>query len=254
LEPLALAGCPSAACLAAALCGLVIRGRLGEHHLDHESRGLIGNITGLIGAMTALLLGLLVANAQGTFNTVSDEVDQLAANIVELDRDLATYGPEAAEARAVFKRLWTAEVDRIWPPAGGSNAAALLPSFNDPDRQRFTALIRGLAPRDEAQRELQRQILEVMARNARTRVLLSSQAVNELPWPVVVVTSSWLVMLFLAFGLLAHRNLVVVLALAVGAASVGGAMFLVLELNRPFGGIMEGSGDSLRAALGIIGG
>ena len=65
--------------------------------------------------------------------------------------------------------------------------------------------------------------------------------------------SFWLVTLFLAFGLLARFTALVAIALLIGATSVGGAMFLVLELNRPFGGIMQISDDSMRAALGLMG-
>jgi uncharacterized membrane protein YphA (DoxX/SURF4 family) len=80
-----------------------------------------------------------------------------------------------------------------------------------------------------------------------------NQLNNDLPLPVVAVVSSWLVTLFLAFGLLARFNAVVVIALLIGAASVGGAMFLVLELNRPFGGIMQVSDGSMRTALALMG-
>jgi hypothetical protein len=36
----------------------------------------------LIGTMTALVLGLLIASAKGSFDTQKSEVTQLAANIV----------------------------------------------------------------------------------------------------------------------------------------------------------------------------
>ena len=242
-----------AGCGAAGLLGLALRTRLAEHHLDADSRAVVTNITGLIAAMSALLLGLLVANAQSSYNTVSDEVDQLAANMVELDRTLRGFGPAGAEARALLLQVATAEADRIWPPDGGSRPDALDPGAADEQRLRFGGMLGALPTGTEAQRAMQRHALELVATNARTRVLLSNQVNNDLPLPVVGVVSFWLVTLFLAFGLLARFNAVVVIALLIGGASVGGAMFLVLELNRPFGGVMQVDDGSVRAALALMG-
>lgn len=241
-------------CLAAGLLGLTLRRRLAEHHLDSDSRAVVTNITGLIAAMSALLLGLLVANAQSSYNTVSDEVDQMAANLVELDRALGAYGPAAADARAVLRRVAASEVDRIWPPDGSSaNPDALDPRGVDAARLQFLGMLGALPAQTDVQRGLQRHVLELLAANGRTRVLVMNQVNNDLPLPIVLIVSFWLVTLFLAFGLLARFNLVVVVALVIGAASVGGAMFLVLELNRPFGGIMQIGDGSMRAALALMG-
>jgi hypothetical protein len=241
-------------CMAAGLAGLALRPRLAERHLDSESRAVVTNITGLIAAMSALLLSLLVANAQSSYNTVSDEVDQMAANLVELDRTLGAFGPAATEARALLRRVVAAEIDRIWPPdTGSSSPDALDPGTTDQARLQFAGMVGGLPAQTEAQRALQRRVLDLLAANSRTRVLVFNQLNNDLPLPVVAVVSSWLVTLFLAFGLLARFNAVVVIALLIGAVSVGGAMFLVLELNRPFGGIMQVSDGSMRTALALMG-
>jgi hypothetical protein len=250
MSPVATSAALGAACLLAAGLGLWVRPRLAEHHLDEETRGAIGNITGLIAAMAALLLGLLVASAHGAYRTVSDEVDQLAANMVDMDRSLRAFGEEGAAVRDLLRRAATAEVDRIWPPDGSTpRPGSLEMTAADEARQRLGAMIRALPAPDETLREMRRHLIETMAANARIRVLLLNQVDNELPLPIVLVVGFWLTTLFLAFGLLARRNVVVLIALAIGATSVGGAMFLLLELNRPFGGIMEVSGDSPREAL-----
>jgi hypothetical protein len=243
-----------AGCLLAGLLGLALRQRLAEHHLDNDSRAVVTNITGLIAAMSALLLGLLVANAQSSYNTVSDEVDQIAANMVEIDRALASYGPAAAEARALLRQVATAEVDRIWPPDGGAaRADAIDPTGTEAPRMQLLGLLSALPTQTDVQRSVQRHVLELLAANGRLRVLVMNQVNNDLPLPIVLIVSFWLVTLFLAFGLLARFNLVVVASLVIGSASVGGAMFLVLELNRPLGGIMQIDDGSPRAALMLMG-
>ena len=68
-------------------------------------------------------------------------------------------------------------------------------------------------------------------------------------WPFLLVLVFWLTVLFLGFGLFTRRNATVVVALALGALSVGGATFLILDLNRPYSGVMQISIDPIRNAL-----
>src|SRR5579872_1980488 len=81
-----------------ALVGLWLRTILPEHHLDGETRDSVKLGVGLIGTMSALVLGLLVASAQSTSNTRSSELTQMAADTILVDRMLAHYGPESAQA------------------------------------------------------------------------------------------------------------------------------------------------------------
>ena len=64
---------------------------------------------------------------------------------------------------------------------------------------------------------------------------------------------SWASLLFFGFGLLARFNVTVVGALFVGAMSVAGAIFLILEMNQPFSGWMQVSSAPLLDALAGMG-
>jgi hypothetical protein len=59
----------------------------------------------------------------------------------------------------------------------------------------------------------------------------------------------WICVLFLGFGLFARFNATVTVALFVGALSVSGAVFLILELSDPYQGLMRISDLPLRTAL-----
>ena len=184
MQPLVVATTVFAGCLVAGLAGLLLRPRLTERHLDSESRAVVTNITGLIAAMSALLLGLLVANAQSAYNTVSDEVDQMAANLVELDRTLSAFGPAAADARALLRRVAATEIDRIWPPeVGKSSPDALAPASMDQARLQFGIMVGGLPTQTEAQRSLQRHIFDLLWANTRTRVLVFNQVTTSCRCP-----------------------------------------------------------------------
>jgi hypothetical protein len=51
-----------------ALLGVVVRPLLSEHHLHPDSRDVVKMATGLIGTLTAIVLGLLIASAKSTFD------------------------------------------------------------------------------------------------------------------------------------------------------------------------------------------
>ena len=49
---------------------------------------------GVIGTMAALVLGLLIASAKGTYDAKNNQIKQLTVDVIVLDQLLAQYGPE----------------------------------------------------------------------------------------------------------------------------------------------------------------
>src|SRR5215471_4782746 len=91
------------------LIGTALRRVLPDHHLSKETRDVVRLGAGLVATIAALVLGLLIGGAKGSFDIRSTQVKQLTANIILLDNLLAQYGPEAAplrrEARAAINPL-----------------------------------------------------------------------------------------------------------------------------------------------------
>ena len=70
---------------------------------------------------------------------------------------------------------------------------------------------------------------------------MRSAAVVEaetVPRPFLATLVFWLTILFTAFGLFAPRHATVVAALLVCALSLSAAIFLILEMDRPFEGFI----------------
>jgi hypothetical protein len=99
----------------AAASAMLVRNALPKHHLSADTKDLVKLAMGLVATMAALVLGLLVASAKGSYDTQKAEVIQMAGKVAFLDRMLAHYGPEAAEARAVLRRALEVAITRIWP-------------------------------------------------------------------------------------------------------------------------------------------
>src|SRR5256885_1954449 len=110
----------TAAILFIGLVGVTFLGRrvrryLPQDHLSADSKDAVKLAMGLVATMTALLLGLLISSAKGTYDTVRSEVMQMAAKVAFLDRVLAAYGPEAARARGECRDAVADAVRRMWP-------------------------------------------------------------------------------------------------------------------------------------------
>ena len=79
--------------------------------------------------------------------------------------------------------------------------------------------------------------------------LLAAESVTSISTPLLVMVVCWLTAIFFSFSLLAPANATATLALTVSAVSVAGAIFLILELDRPFGGMIQISSEPLVNAL-----
>ena len=64
-----------------ALLGILLHAVLPQHHLTNESKDIVKLGMGLVGTMAALVLGLLVASAKGSYDAQSAELTQMSANI-----------------------------------------------------------------------------------------------------------------------------------------------------------------------------
>src|SRR6266851_163652 len=97
-----------------ALGGMALRSVLPEHHLNADTKDVVKLSMGLIGTMTALLLGLLVATAKASYDLRRSELIQMSANFVLLDRVLAHYGPETKDERELLRVSVSRQIARIW--------------------------------------------------------------------------------------------------------------------------------------------
>jgi hypothetical protein len=235
----------------ACLIGAVVFGRslrrlLPEDHLTSDSKDAIKLAMGLVATMSALVLGLLVSSAKGSYDTERSEVIQMAAKVAFLDRVLDIYGPEASEARTRFHEAAKQAVQQMWPGQAGQ-PARLAP--NTQAGNVVYGAVQALSPHDDTQRKLKDQATTVATDLGQLRSLLVAQSVPSISKPMLIILVSWLVVIFLGFSVLAPPNVTTMLALTISALAVSGAIFLILELDEPFGGLIRISSEPMVNAL-----
>ena len=250
MSPMAIGWIVFALVFGSALLAMFAHRLLPEEHLSSDSKDVVKLGIALVATMSALVLSLLVASAKSAFDTQSNQLTQASADVVLLDRALARYGPETKGARSLLQRSGVETLERFWPTQGEGSIII------DPTVNPVEALydkIETLSPQSDTQRSMQSQALTLAADMARTRLLLFENLGASIPVPFLVVLVFWLCIIFASFGLFAPRNATVMTVLCVCALSVAGAIFLILELDRSFEGLLKVSSAPLRAALGQLG-
>jgi hypothetical protein len=230
----------------AVLVGRTLRSLLPQAHLSTESKDAMKLAIGLVATMSALVLGLLVSSAKGAYDTERSEVILMASKITFLGRVLDAYGPEAAGVRALIRNTVEEAIQQMWP------GQMRRPTDRNPDVQagnRAYAALQQLSPQNDMQRVLKPLAVTLAGDVAQTRSLLAAQSAPSVSQAMLIILVSWLVVIFIGFSVLAPPNATTVFALMISALAVSGAIFLILELDQPFGGLIGISSEPMLKAL-----
>jgi len=217
----------------AVLIGRTLARFLPSEHLSADTKETVKLAMGLLATMSALLLGLLVASAKGSYDNARNDVIQMAAKVVFLDRVLAGYGPETAETRALLREAVEELAHRSMQPPRVNTLFNLAP--NTQAGNAIYLSIQHLMPQDEMLGQL--------------RTLLVAESISSISKPLLIVVGCWLVVIFLSFAVIAPRNATATTALMISALSAAAAIFLILELDRPFSGVLRISNEPMLNVL-----
>ena len=231
--------------------GMLIRIRLPDADLIAESKEVVRLGAGLMATMAALVLGLMIASAKNSYDTQIANVRQLTANIILLDELLEQYGPETREARTMIRSAAAITVQRVWQE-GTANDTTRTFTASGP-AERFFLTLESLAPANDVQRAIKPRLMDVATDLARTRLLMFVHFDNPIPAPLLIIVILWLTVIFASFTLFAETNAVVAVASLIYALAVSSALFLIVDLSQPFGGLMKISGDQLKHVLPQLG-
>lgn len=251
----AFAAITFACTLACALIGMAIREALPPAHLTKESQDVIRLGMGLVATMTALLLGLVTAAAKGSFDSQDVAVRNAAAGLLTLDRLLARYGPETKPTRELLRHAVAFRLETMWPATGTPQLPLGVEENSDdvPAAEKIENQILDLSPQTDSQRWFKSEALKLTEEVLRTRWRLLGSAAGSVPRTFLVVVIFWLAMTFGSFGVSAPRNATVVTVFVIAALSVAAAVFLILELDTPFEGIIKISAAPLQYTLANLG-
>ena len=101
--------------LAGAFASWTIRQRLPEHHLTDDTKSLVSVSMAVVATVSALVLGLLISNANTSFRSLGGDVTTLSAQILQLDNILRRYGPDTYPARETLRQYAEQKTADLFP-------------------------------------------------------------------------------------------------------------------------------------------
>jgi Protein of unknown function (DUF4239) len=225
---------------------------LPAQHFEGDSKDVLRLVLGLISTLTALVLSLLISSGYSAYQVQQAEVQQLGVHVFQVDRTLAHFGPDTNEQRGQLRRMLADTIARVWP-ADSAEAATFVPKLVSQEGEELFDIVANMSAKTELQRLAQGRALQLLEGVGETSHILIAQSKGALSWPMLFALVSWSTVLFFGFGLLSRHNATVVGALFVGALAVSGAIFLIVEMNHPYGGWIQVSSSQLRTVLAQMG-
>lgn len=238
--------------LAGALAGWAMGQLLPAHHITDETKSVVSVSMAVVATVSALVLGLLISNANTSFIARNGQVTALSANILRLDQMLRLYGPEADPAREALRKYAEHKTADLFPES--PEATARIDNQSTYEMlQRVETLLLRLHPSDQRQQWMVTQALTLASNIGNTRWLLVQENGDRTPKAFLGLVVFWLTLLFASFGLFAPRNWTAAIALMLCALAVSGAVEMIIELEQPFGGLIQISPQSMRYAVDTLG-
>jgi hypothetical protein len=211
--------------------------RVPRRHRSGETEGVVRLFGGFFVVMTSLVLSLMLNTAKNTLETADKGVHAYAVQLILFDRTMRQYGvAETAAARGTllaYAKQAAARMAQTDPDISSKTADALL---------RDTAeAVQKLVPADDEHAALKRDLGHRFSTIYEMRWSLVEQAEGTVPTPLIVMVTLWLILIFASYGFRAPNNAFVAASFVVSSLLIAGAMYLILDMDVPFDGLIQAS-------------
>jgi Protein of unknown function (DUF4239) len=229
-----------------ALFGMFIRPALPAAHLNEDTKDVIRLSMSLIATLAALVIGLLIASAKSSYDAKNTQIKLITANVILVDNFLEQLGSDARSARDLLRKTIDPMIDRIW---SDSTSMKVAPFAESKEAQATYISVQKIPTSNESQSSTKARIIQIIADLSQARLALFTQADTSISTPFLAIVVFWLVIIFTSFSLFVRPNPIVIVTLFVCTLSASAAIFLILEMDRPFSGLMAISAEPLHHAL-----
>lgn len=233
------------------LGGRLIRNRLPSEHLAPGTRDAVILAVGMVATLAALVLGLMISTAKTSYDADRASVVEIGAHILMIDRALAHYGDESKPARAVLREITQRAIEEVSTEPPSQPQVAPGPPLSLLGK--LQTLMLELSASNDSQRWSKSRALALSSDLERSRVLLAERSDGSIPLAFMFVLVAWLAMLYTAWAIFAPLNSTASISALGGALAFAAAIFLIVEMDRPFHGLIRVSNESLVGTLQLLG-
>lgn len=219
--------------------------RLPQEHLSNDARNSAQIGISMMSTLAALVLGFMITSARSSFDRATDDIVSVSTSIVMLDRALSGYGAEARPVRDELRTFLERATRRIAPDGYVKEVVFRVPLTNLSLLTQLQQSILDLKPANDAQRWFQQRALALSGDLSRERVVTSEQSEQSVPVLLLVVVAAWVFLIFIGLGAFSVHNRSVRVVLVCSALAFAGSIFLILEFETPYSGVIRVSGQPL---------
>jgi hypothetical protein len=239
--------------MVAGYAGLALQTRLVDEHKTGDTKAVVGQVSGLVSLLLALVLGTLIGVSWAYFSAQRTNLENFSAQVLRLDQALAQYGPETKPLRDKIKEGILKGYQTFWGAGGSVDPALLTVAGPLANAQGVSDFLATLQPKTDAQKAALATANQYASMVEQSRLLISLQvASGPISWVLIAILVFWTAALFFAIGLYAPTNALVTAALTFGALSIAFAIFLILELGMPYTGLFRVSPAALEQTIEFI--
>jgi hypothetical protein len=218
---------------AGALVGDLLQWLLPAHHLS-DAKGVITTVQGLVTALLALVLGLLIWTSYGVYAQQHTEMLTLAGQVLQLDVVFDRLGIDGLRGRALLREYLIAMRKRFWGHNDGSGPVAYAVARDE--LSRMEDFYNALKPATDEDKSVLDQARSLSSAIVLTALLMGRQLRNPVPQGLINSVVMWAVLVFCCLGMTATLNSLSMFVELLGAVSVASAIFLILEFSQPYSG------------------
>ena len=216
--------------------------------LDDDARAMITLGVELLATLASVVLALLLGSAKGDFDARAMEVRDAAVKLAMLDDDLRVLGGAGAGLREELRAIVASHTDAVWR----GDVATATASGSPPAIARIGAFQRDLQAASVAtdtQRHAQAHAASLLDDLRRVGFLARVHEGSTVIFPLLALIVFWFGLIAGGLNVFAPRNVGMYALNIACSLSVGGAVYLILEMDRTYGGAFGVSAEPLRAVL-----
>ena len=238
--------------LSSAALGSYVRSRLADHHFEESSLAAMRIAVGLVATLSALVLSLLISSGKSSLDLVNTALQHNAVTMIRLDRTLSQFGPSADGLRLQIKNDYGRWISFLFSNKTGTTAEAesrkILSGTYDIQGRIFALQTAG--PSQDKLRDHAMQLWDDIFAG---RWLALEHRRGSIPPSLIAVLIGWLTVIFGIFGFSAPRNWSMCVVFLLCAVSATTAVYVVLDLDTPFQGMVNASNTPMMDALKFMG-
>jgi len=204
----------------------------------------------MIGSLLAVCLGFLLVTAKNNYDKKVDEVRTQASKVVLLHRVLDLFGDEANQARTKIVNSVQGQIDLL--RAASNSYIDQREAFKKAKIDSFREAVLSLEDKDQKTSWAKTAALNLTQEITGIKWKIYNDLNANIPLAVVVFLIVLLGTVFFNFGVISHNHWTAALGLIIASLCVSGAIFLLVELDRPFQGFFTVPTEPLKSAVDII--